>query len=667
MAACCGPGAAPRARGRRLVPGGASGTCACSEGLACTCTACVCARCPCKPERVLTAALRRAPDAEQIDKLAKLHWGRLNGTHVAAGLNRLAELAASHESTQGDGNERAPLDILLEVLERPGTLSHKETRTVSTCMWALAALHAPAERVPHTLLATVQTAADSGRFSARDASMTAWSLATLSRHGARGERRVRDDALLEAVGGAARATAAEAGARDVSNLLWAAATLGCAQLAGGDAAVRVSTELTRRGKLTPRHLASCVWGATRLNISGSGSGSSIRSSCSSMVSSANDRGHAYAEDLSLGMQDGAGTCCAERSKGGIDGVVLNALLDAAADELTHGVLGTAGDSEAGPTANNVAHASAADVSNILWAFAAARRHPGAHAFDELARSTEALAVAGTFSPAETASALWALATLLPAQRCAGGCCAGRSAVRALAARATDIAHEFGPHEAANALWALAAAGNYGPATGVLWQRVEALFREGPSEREDGGGDSPARGVENTDRSTFARAALSQLFQAHWALAEHVNATSAAASHQHAQDHCGCSEASAAAAASAALEAAERALRASEGVVVAAWGAGVHEVRTSALQKEAARTIESMLGATCILEAPVELGACEALCVPLVTDVLVQLPDAEGGGDVLLEVRHARGEEAPPPHVRHAQTRSHALCSPLPVR
>lgn len=424
MAACCAAGAARKPRGRQLLPGGVTGTCPCSSGGACRCAPlpCVCEGCACKPAKVLTAALRRAADDAAVTRLAEQHWGRINATHVAAALHRLAELGKGLAEVEG-----APL--LLRALHRPGVLTSLDARTLVTCAWALANLVSrgatDAERAElaaagdehskgapgavERLDGAVAQAA--GSMGARDTSMAAWAFATLQSNA----RLPASEALLDALAAAAARTADSANAREVANTLWAAGTLRHPQLAGAEV-LRAAERLVKSSQLAPRHLATCLWGAARA--------------------------HANAPDA----EDVAEP--------------LGALVRATADA----VCAEGFDKE---------RCIACDVSNVLWSFAALRWHPGQPVVDALARAAEALAP--SFSPAEASAALCALATLLPAQK---PCCTARGGARALAGHLADCAAPCGLQEAANALWAMASMRMHSlPVVAALWQRVKELAGE----------------------------------------------------------------------------------------------------------------------------------------------------------------------------------------------
>jgi hypothetical protein len=64
------------------VRGGADGACDCSNGNNCECATCTCLGCPCKPERVLTAALKRTGSPAQLNDLVRRHWVGLYELHA---------------------------------------------------------------------------------------------------------------------------------------------------------------------------------------------------------------------------------------------------------------------------------------------------------------------------------------------------------------------------------------------------------------------------------------------------------------------------------------------------------------------------------------------------------------------------------------------------------
>ena len=113
MASCCAPGPAEngkarKPRGRRLVRGGADGSCGCANGEPCGCSTCVCLGCSCKPERVLTAALKRAGSPAELSELVTHHWGRLNAEHVSAALNSLAAIVGADDDGRDETTSLVP-------------------------------------------------------------------------------------------------------------------------------------------------------------------------------------------------------------------------------------------------------------------------------------------------------------------------------------------------------------------------------------------------------------------------------------------------------------------------------------------------------------------------------------------------------------------------------
>ena len=188
MASCCAPagGGAPgsnprKPRGRKLVSGGVTGACECSSGARCDCQVCHCLGCPCKPERVLTAALSRAGDPETLNDLVSKHWGRLNAVHVCAALRSLASTTTTTTRGDDDRDRESPaLEKLLCALR--ARAKEMSPRALSTSAWTLAMLSpssADLATVAPTLSSAIVTRVAAGSLPPRDVSQILWSYATL--------------------------------------------------------------------------------------------------------------------------------------------------------------------------------------------------------------------------------------------------------------------------------------------------------------------------------------------------------------------------------------------------------------------------------------------------------------------------------------------------------
>ena len=112
----------------------------CQRGEPCGCSTCVCLGCSCKPERVLTAALKRA-GSPAGGGLVTHHWGRLNAVHVSAALNSLAAIVGADDDGRDETTSLVP--PLLKALE--SNVRDMCPRALCTSVWTLAILRPPAD------------------------------------------------------------------------------------------------------------------------------------------------------------------------------------------------------------------------------------------------------------------------------------------------------------------------------------------------------------------------------------------------------------------------------------------------------------------------------------------------------------------------------------------
>ena len=397
MASCCAPGPAEdgkarKPRGRRLVRGGADGACGCSFGERCACSTCVCLGCSCKPERVLSAALKRTGSPAELSELVSRHWGRLNSVHVSAALHSLAAFVSGDVDGRDETTSLVP--PLLRALE--ANVRDMSARALCTSVWTLAILRPPADAlaplapvVADALLARLAERA----LGARDLAVVAWSYATLGAD-AFPTGPTLPAALADALRRAATPTPSDRrgdadlhrslSPRDASMATWAAAAIGLVDLAR-------SVEYVR-----------AVADAAYPTLSGS------ESACASACDDRRRTTPAETAQLARGFASLDAARSSEDASSANDSFssppAKRPSLSDARDAFWRAIAANV----ASPT-YLAERPAPRDVVGVLHAFAEARRDPGDAAVANACAATTASVDA--FAPREAADALWALATL----------------------------------------------------------------------------------------------------------------------------------------------------------------------------------------------------------------------------------------------------------------
>lgn len=420
MASCCAPGAGAKPRGRKLVSGGADG-CECSSGNLCGCTHCTCLGCPCKPERVLTSALKRTGSPEQLEDLIQRHWGRLNSVHVSAALNSLAAFVSrqqekdvtrvaepstnTEQQTTPSPSSSSLLTALLGAFGRH--VREMEPRALSASVWTLAILRpTSAELAPlgPLVAAAVQTHLERGSFECRDAAIVMWSYATLGpatsshlplgRHLSLAFEAWAVSAVGTGAGGDGGWSWSGGGGspamplRDLSMVLWSAAQLQLQGIARSPAFIRGAAQILTSNamKIEVRQLAQCLWGFATLTAGSEAKGD---------LGEARKTGEEEEKKLEHARFGFLRTCAALVAK--------PQFLSSWAVREDGRTTGERGQPLPG--------ANPQDMSNILHSFAACRWHPGNAALRAVSVATAAASEG--FKAAEAADSLWAMATLHP--------------------------------------------------------------------------------------------------------------------------------------------------------------------------------------------------------------------------------------------------------------
>ena len=426
----------------------------------------MCLGCSCKPERVLTAALKRAGSPAELSELVTNHWGRLNAVHVSAALNSLAAIVGADDDGRDETTSLVP--PLLKALE--SNVRDMCPRALCTSVWTLAILRPPADALAHLapVVADALVAKLAERaLGARDVAVVAWSYATLGADAFPTGTALRA-ALLDALKRAATptdATPTDATRTDATR-----------------------TDARLRRPLAPRDAAMATWAAAALRL----------------------------VDLARTVEYVDAVAAAARPTRGSDGRATNpaetaqlargfASLDAArASEdasSANDSLADARDAFWRAIAANVAsptylaeRLAPRDVVGVVHAFAEERREPGDAAVANACAVTTAFV--DSFAAREAADAMWAFATLradrvMDERR--SGCSGCRSAVdatfAALLRRISALAgascpRRFDARAAVNALWAATAMGEVTRGeTRPLWRVALAALDEGALTRE----------------------------------------------------------------------------------------------------------------------------------------------------------------------------------------
>ena len=426
----------------------------------------MCLGCSCKPERVLTAALKRAGSPAELSELVTNHWGRLNAVHVSAALNSLAAIVGADDDGRDETTSLVP--PLLKALE--SNVRDMCPRALCTSVWTLAILRPPADALAHLapVVADALVAKLAERaLGARDVAVVAWSYATLGA-----------DAFP--TGTALRAALIDA--------LKRAATPTDATPTDATPTDATPTDARLRRPLAPRDAAMATWAAAALRL----------------------------VDLARTVEYVDAVAAAARPTRGSDGRATNpaetaqlargfASLDAArASEdasSANDSLADARDAFWRAIAANVAsptylaeRLAPRDVVGVVHAFAEERREPGDAAVANACAVTTAFV--DSFAAREAADAMWAFATLradrvMDERR--SGCSGCRSAVdatfAALLRRISALAgascpRRFDARAAVNALWAATAMGEVTRGeTRPLWRVALAALDEGALTRE----------------------------------------------------------------------------------------------------------------------------------------------------------------------------------------
>jgi len=431
----------------------------------------VCLGCSCKPERVLTAALKRAGSPAELSELVTHHWGRLNAVHVSAALNSLAAIVGADDDGRDETTSLVP--PLLKALE--SNVRDMCPRALCTSVWTLAILRPPADALAHLapVVADALVAKLAERsLGARDVAVVAWSYATLGADAFPTGTALRA-ALIDALKRAATPT--DATPTDTT-----------------------PTDARLRRPLAPRDAAMATWAAAALRLvdlartveyvdAGAAAARPTRGS--------DGRATNPAETAQLAR----GFASLDAARASEDASSSNdSLADAKSKSES---LADARDAFWRAIAANVASPTylaeplaPRDVVGVVHAFAEERREPGDAAVANACAATTAFVDA--FAAREAADAMWAFATLradrvMDERR--SGCSGCRSAVdatfAALLRRISALAgascpRRFDARAAVNALWAAAAMGEVTRGeTRPLWRVALAALDAGALTRE----------------------------------------------------------------------------------------------------------------------------------------------------------------------------------------
>lgn len=431
----------------------------------------MCLGCSCKPERVLTAALKRAGSPAELSELVTHHWGRLNAVHVSAALNSLAAIVGADDDGRDETTSLVP--PLLKALE--SNVRDMCPRALCTSVWTLAILRPPADALAHLapVVADALVAKLAERsLGARDVAVVAWSYATLGADAFPTGTALRA-ALIDALKRAATPT--DATPTDTT-----------------------PTDARLRRPLAPRDAAMATWAAAALRLvdlartveyvdAGAAAARPTRGS--------DGRATNPAETAQLAR----GFASLDAARASEDASSSNdSLADAKSKSES---LADARDAFWRAIAANVASPTylaeplaPRDVVGVVHAFAEERREPGDAAVANACAATTAFVDA--FAAREAADAMWAFATLradrvMDERR--SGCSGCRSAVdatfAALLRRISALAgascpRRFDARAAVNALWAAAAMGEVTRGeTRPLWRVALAALDAGALTRE----------------------------------------------------------------------------------------------------------------------------------------------------------------------------------------
>ena len=479
----------------------------------------MCLGCSCKPERVLSAALKRTGSPAELSELVSRHWGRLNSVHVSAALHSLAAFVSGDDDVRDETTSLVP--PLLRALE--ANVRDMSARALCTSVWTLAILRPPADAlaplapiVADALLARLAERA----LGARDLAVVAWSYATLGAD-AFPTGPTLPAALADALRRAATPTPSERrgdgnlhrslSPRDASMATWAAAAVGLVDLAR-------SVEFVRAVADAAYPTRGCV-------VSGS---ESARASASDDRRQTNP---AETAQLARGFASLDAARSSEDASSAKDVFLPDAKrsLSDARDAFWRAIAANV----ASPT-YLAERPAPRDVVGVLHAFAEARRDPGDAAVANACAATTASVDA--FAPRDAADAMWALATLRadrgmdsrdgrgdfgdglgdgdgdePGGRYYPAVDASFTALlrRVSALAGASCPRRFDARAAINALWAAAAMGEVTRGeTRPLWRvalaalDAGALAREGRTQLRDAAvrfaERDERRGVENED-------------------------------------------------------------------------------------------------------------------------------------------------------------------------
>ena len=440
----------------------------------------MCLGCSCKPERVLTAALKRAGSPAELSELVTHHWGRLNAVHVSAALNSLAAIVGADDDGRDETTSLVP--PLLKALE--SNVRDMCPRALCTSVWTLAILRPPADALAHLapVVADALVAKLAERaLGARDVAVVAWSYATLGADAFPTGTALRA-ALIDALKRAATPTDATPTDATPTDATPTDAT---------------RTDARLRRPLAPRDAAMATWAAAALRLVDlARTVEYVDAVAAAARPTRGSDGRATNPAETAQLARGFASLDAARASEDASSSANDSLADARRESLAD-----ARDAFWRAIAANVAsptylaeRLAPRDVVGVVHAFAEERREPGDAAVANACAATTAFVDA--FAAREAADAMWAFATLRAdrgMEERRSGCSGCRSAVdatfAALLRRISALAgascpRRFDARAAVNALWAAAAMGEVTRGeTRPLWRVALAALDAGALTRE----------------------------------------------------------------------------------------------------------------------------------------------------------------------------------------
>ena len=213
--------------------------------------------------RALNAQLAQAATPEEIEALVRTHCAVMNSVNVATALHRLAKCRPAR--SKGGGMEALLCARTAAVLAGAENVT---PRSLTSIAWAVGKLRLSDAPLLAALVAQASAQLARGGLDAFGIANVAWALATLYTAATSATTETvspQHGGLCDALAEAALARPQEFKPQELTNLLWAFATLKRRHARLFEALGEVATG--RMGEFTPQGLSQTVWAFSKLNLS----------------------------------------------------------------------------------------------------------------------------------------------------------------------------------------------------------------------------------------------------------------------------------------------------------------------------------------------------------------------------------------------------------------